>query len=50
MEELEEWKQRRKEETEETTTNKPTIKPAQIQQQDSKLSHTMWQDNKDIPG
>ena len=52
MEELEEWKQHKQEETKTTSiTNKPTIQPAQLkQQQNSKLSHNMWQDNKDIPG
>ncbi|XP_065911555.1 dynein axonemal assembly factor 4-like [Dysidea avara] len=51
MEELEEWKQHKQEETKTTSiTNKPTIQPAQLkQQQNSKLSHNMWQDNKDIP-
>jgi len=52
MEELEEWKQCKQKENKTTSTHKPAIQPAQLeqQQQNSKLSHNMWQDNKDIPG
>jgi len=51
MEELEEWKHHKQKENKTTSMNKPAIQPAQLeQQQNSKLSHNMWQDNKDIPG
>ena len=46
MEELEQWKGHKQKETEEDKT-----KQLQSQhKQNSKLSHNMWQDNKDIPG
>lgn len=43
MEELEQWKGCKQKEAEEQKT-------ISQQKQNSKLSHNMWQDNKDIPG
>ena len=45
MEELEQWKRHKQKEAEEQKT-----KWDSQQKQNSKLSHNMWQDNKDIPG
>ena len=46
MEELEQWKYHKQKETEK---HKTKLLSSQ-QKEHSKLSHDMWQDNKDIPG
>ena len=47
MEELEQWKSHKHKEVKEHTIK--LLEHSQ-QKQNSKLSHNMWQDNKDIPG
>ena len=47
MEEFEQWKSHKHKEVEEYTIKLPDHSR---QKQNSKLSHNMWQDNKDISG
>ena len=47
MEQLEQWKSHKQKEAEE---HKIKVLDCSQQKQNSKLSHNMWQDNKDIPG